>query len=59
MLTSLPLELDPRNRPASLTHKNWPASLLKNRLWHSCFPVNFTKFLRIPFLKEHLWWLLL
>ena len=28
----------------------WPATLLKNRLWHRCFPVNFTKFLRTPFL---------
>ena len=23
-----------------------------------CFPVNFAKFLRTPFLTEHLWWLL-
>ena len=23
-----------------------PATLLKNRLWHRCFPVNFTKLLR-------------
>ena len=29
------------------------------RLWHKCFPVNFVKFLRIPFLIEHLRWLLL
>ena len=36
-----------------------PATLLKRRLWHTCFPVNFTKFLRAPFLKEHLRWLLL
>ena len=36
-----------------------PATLLKNRLWHRCFPVNFVKFLRILFLTEHLWWLLL
>ena len=36
-----------------------PATLLKKRLWHSCFPANFTKFLRTPFLTEHLWWLLL
>ena len=28
-------------------------------LWHRCFPVNFVKFLRTPFLKENLWWLLL
>ena len=34
-------------------------TLLKESLWHSCFPVNFAKFLRTPFLTEHLWWLLL
>ena len=26
-----------------------PATLLKKRLWHSCFPVNSAKFLRTPF----------
>ena len=26
---------------------------------HRCLPVNFVKFLRKPFLTEHLWWLLL
>ena len=36
-----------------------PETLLKKRLWHRCFPVNFAKFLRTPFLTEHLWWLLL
>ena len=36
-----------------------PATSLKKRLWHRCFPVNFAKFLRTPFLKEHLRWLLL
>ena len=36
-----------------------PATLLKKRLWHRYFPVNFAKFLRTPFLKEHIWWLLL
>ena len=35
------------------------ATLLKKRLWHSYFPVNFLKFLRTPFLTEHVWWLLL
>ena len=25
-----------------------PAALLKKRLWHRCFPVNFAKFLRTP-----------
>ena len=29
------------------------------RLWHRYFPVNLAKFLRIPFLTEHLRWLLL
>ena len=35
------------------------ATLLKKRLWHRCFPVNFAKFIRTPFFKKHLWWLLL
>ena len=30
-----------------------PATLLKKRLWHRCFPVNFAKFLGIPFFTEH------
>ena len=33
--------------------------LLKKRLWHRCFPVNFVKFLRTSFFIEHLWLLLL
>ena len=32
---------------------------LKKRLWHTCFPVNFEKFLRTSFFTEHLLWLLL
>ena len=36
-----------------------PATLLKKRPWHRCFPVNFAKFLRTPFLTEHLQWLAL
>ena len=36
-----------------------PATLFKKGLWHRCFFVTFAKFLRIPFLTEHLWWLLL
>ena len=36
-----------------------PSSLLKKRLWHMCFPVNFAKFPRIPILTEYLRWLLL
>ena len=33
------------------------ATLLKKRLWHRYFPVNFVNFLRTPFFIEHLWWL--
>ena len=36
-----------------------PAILLKKRLWQRCFPVNFSKILRISFLTEQLRWLLL
>ena len=36
-----------------------PATLLKKRLWHRCFAVKFAKFLRKPFVTEHLLWLLL
>ena len=36
-----------------------PSTVLKKRLWHRCFPMNFAKFLRTPFLIERLWWLLL
>ena len=36
-----------------------PATFLKKRLWHRCFPVNFAEFLRTSFLTEHLRWLLL
>ena len=30
------------------------ATLFKKRLWHRCFPVNFTKFLRTPFYRTPL-----
>ena len=43
----------------SLFYRPRPATLLKKSLWHRCFPVNFTKFLRIPISTEHLWWLFL
>ena len=29
-----------------------PATLLKKRTWHSCFPVSFAKFLRTLFLQN-------
>ena len=28
-----------------------PTTLLKKRLWHMCFPVNFAKFSRTPFYR--------
>ena len=34
-------------------------TLLRKSLWNRCFPVNFSKFLRTPFLTECLRWLLL
>ena len=43
-------------RPATIFRS---ANLFKKRLWHRCFPVNFLKFLRIPFLTEYRRWLLL
>ena len=30
----------------------WRKRLLKKRLWHRCFPVNFAKFPRTPFLQN-------
>ena len=36
-----------------------PATSLKKRPWHRYFPVNFVKFLKTPFLTEHLRWLLI
>ena len=32
-----------------------PATLLKKRLWHRCFPVNFAKSLRTPFYRTPLY----
>ena len=29
-----------------------PAALFKKSPWHTCFPVNFSKFLRTPFLQN-------
>ena len=43
----------------TLVEKLQASSLLRKRLWHSCFPMNFAKFLRTPFLTEYLRWLLL
>ena len=39
---------------AKFTGKHPCHNLLNKRLWHRCFPVKFNKFLRTPFLTEHL-----
>ena len=36
-----------------------PATLIKKKLWHKWFSVNFAKFLRTPFLQNTPWRLLL
>ena len=33
----------------------WDATLVKKRLWHRYFPVNFVKFSKNTFFTEHLW----
>ena len=33
-------------------YRHQPAILLKKRFWHRCFPVNFVKLLRTPFLEN-------
>ena len=38
--------------PAHINSCLRPATWLKKRLWRRCFPVNFAKFLRIPFLQN-------
>ena len=46
-------------RSSQSSQRLQPATLLKKRLWHRLFPVNFAKFVGTPFLKEHLRWLFL
>ena len=48
-----------KQSPESLVPEPRPATLLKKRLWHTCFPLNLAKFLRIFFFTEHFRWLLL
>ena len=49
-----------RNCPELFCKKSClgPTTLLKKRLWHSCFAANFVKFLRTLFVIEHQWLLL-
>ena len=39
-------------KPCARVFFTKPATLLKKRLWHMYFPVNFAKFLRTPFLQN-------
>ena len=32
--------------------------MLKKRLWHRCFPVNFAEAFGTPFSLEHFWWIM-
>ena len=48
-----------RRHEKEQTQSPQPATLLRKRLCHRCFPENFAKFLRTPFLTEHIQWLLL
>ena len=45
--------------PEPLVNNVAGQTLSKKRLRYRCFPVDFAKFLRTPFLIEHLRWLLL
>ena len=36
-----------------LNNVNWISNFIKKQLQHRCFPMNFTKILRTPFLTEH------
>ena len=60
-ITTFMLQLcyDKNSRQTLANHSLRPATLLRKGLWHRCFPVNFAKFIRTPFIIEHLWWLLL
>ena len=53
------LEILQNSQENTCAQVSWPGTFLKKGLWHKCFPVNFTKFLRRPFLTEHIRWLLL
>ena len=45
---------DSIHKPLIFSKTFRPVISLKKKLWHRCFPVNFAKFRRTPFLTEHL-----
>ena len=57
--TELRAKKNRSSRPEVFRTKSRSTTLLKKRLWHRCFSVNFATFLRTPLLTEHLRWLLL
>ena len=52
------LQIQSRSVKYTVVTRIRPATLFKNRLWCRCFLVSFVKFLKTPFLTEHLRWLL-
>ena len=53
------LEISQNSQENACARVSFLISLLKRRLWHLFFPVNFARFLRTTFFTEHLGWLLL
>ena len=53
------LKLSQNSHKNTCTRVDFLINLLKNRLWHRCFPLNFAKFLRTSFLQNTSGWLLL
>ena len=46
------LEISQNSQENTCARVSFLITLLKKRLWHRCFPVNFAKFLRTPFLQN-------
>ena len=47
------------NREIYLIYRSSRSKVFCKMCFSQVFPVNFAKFLRTPFIMEHLWWLLL
>ena len=48
------LQITQNSQENTCTRVSFLIKLQKKRLWRWCFPVNFAKFLRTSFFKEHL-----
>ena len=46
------LEISENSQKNTCARSLRPATLQKKKLWYRCFPVNFAKFLRTPFLQN-------